>query len=78
MGSITSLSALQKYQGFIDFECLGKDDECWETCVSCKYEKATYPKVNQLRYDPFSQKYQGTLGQALNAFDDIFFLLVKL
>ena len=36
------------------------------------HKKATYTKANQLRYDSFSQKYQGTSGQVLNAFDDIF------
>ena len=38
------------------------------------YEKATYIKVNQLRYDYFSQKYQGTSGQVLVDFDGIFIL----
>ena len=42
------------------------------------YGKATYTKVNQLRYGYFSQKYQGTSGQVLNAFDDVFLLLVLL
>ena len=31
------------------------------------YGKATYTKVNQLRYDSFTQKYQSTLDQVLNA-----------
>ena len=34
--------------------------------------------VNQLRYDSFSQKYQGTSFQVLIAFNGIGFLLVKL
>ena len=40
--------------------------------------KATFIKVNQLRYDSLSQKYQGTLVQVLIAFNDIIFILVKL
>ena len=28
--------------------------------VCCMYRKATFIKVNQLRYDSLSQKYQGT------------------
>ena len=35
-------------------------------------------KVNQLRYDPLSQKYHGTSVQVLIAFNGIVFLLVKL
>ena len=35
-------------------------------------------KVNQLRYDSLSQKYQGTSVQVLIAFNGIIFLLVKL
>ena len=46
--------------------------------VCCMYEKATFIKVNQLRYDYFSQKYQGTSVQVLIAFNGIVFLLVKL
>ena len=40
------------------------------------FGKATYIKVNLLRYNSFSQKFQGTLGQVLIAFDGIPFLLV--
>ena len=42
--------------------------------------KATFIKVNQLRYDSLSQKYQRTCTsvQALIAFNGIVFLLVKL
>ena len=35
-------------------------------------------KVNQLRYDSLSQKYQGTSVQLLIALNGIIFLLVKL
>ena len=42
------------------------------------HEKASFIKVNQLRYDSFSQKYQGTSVQVLIAFNGIVFLLVKL
>ena len=45
------------------------------TCVCCIYEKVTYVKVNRLRYDSFTQKYQGTLGQVLIAFCGIFYSL---
>ena len=46
--------------------------------MGCMYGKATFIKVNQLRYDSLSQKYQGTSVQVLIAFDVIVFLLVKL
>ena len=42
------------------------------------YGKATFIKVNQLRYDFLSQKYQGTSVQVLIAFNGIVCLLVKL
>ena len=42
------------------------------------YGKATFIKVNQLRYDSLSQKYQGTSVQVLIALNSIVFLLVKL
>ena len=41
------------------------------------YGKATFIKVNQLRYDSLSQKYQGTSVQVLIALNGIVFLLVK-
>ena len=40
--------------------------------------KATFKKVNQLRYDSLSQKYQGTSVQVLIVLNGIVFLLVKL
>ena len=46
--------------------------------VGCMYGKATYIKVNQLRYDSLSQKYQVTSVQVLIALNGIIFLLVKL
>ena len=42
------------------------------------YGKATFIKVNQLRNDSLSQKYQGTSVQVLIAFNGIVFLLVIL
>ena len=41
------------------------------------YGKTTFIKVNQLRYDSLSQKYQGTSVQVLIALNGIVFLLVK-
>ena len=38
---------------------------------------AKFIKVNQLRYDSLSQKYQGTSVQVLIAFNGIIFHLVK-
>ena len=63
------------------FKCLGKADKCLETLLGENvavgmHGKATYTKVNQLRYDTFAQKYQGTSGQVLDAFDGIFYPLV--
>ena len=46
--------------------------------VDCMYGKATFIKVNQLRYDSLSQKYQGTSVQVLIVLNGIVFLLVKL
>ena len=37
------------------------------------YGKATFIKVNLLRYDSYSQKYQGTSVQVLIAFNGTFF-----
>ena len=42
------------------------------------YGKVTFIKVNQLRYDSLSQKYQGTSAQVLIALNGIVFLLLKL
>ena len=42
------------------------------------YGKATFIKINQLRYDSLSQKYQGTSVQVLIALNGIVFLLLKL
>ena len=41
-------------------------------------KKATFIKVNQLRYDSLSQKYQGTSVHVLIALTGIVFFLVKL
>ena len=38
---------------------------------------SNYIKVNQLRYDSFSQKYQGTSSQVLIYFDGIFLNVMK-
>ena len=46
--------------------------------VCCMYGKATFVKVNQLRYDSLSQIYLGTSDQVLIALNGIVFLLVKL
>ena len=40
------------------------------------YGKATFIKVNQLRYDSLSQKYQGTSVHVLFAVNGIVFLLL--
>ena len=42
------------------------------------YGKATFIKINQLRYDSLSKKYEGAPVQVLIAFNGIVFLLVKL
>ena len=41
------------------------------------YGKATFIKVNQLRYDSLSQKYQGTPVQVLIALNGIVFITCK-
>ena len=40
--------------------------------MGCIYGKATFIKVNQLRYDSLSQKYQGTSVQVLIALNGVF------
>ena len=45
--------------------------------VACR-ERPHFIKVNQLRYDSLSQKYQVTSVQVLIALNGIVFLLVKL
>ena len=78
-GKVTPLKALQKYSDFIEvFECLEKDEQCSDTLLDdhvefvCRmYGKPSYTSVNKLRYDSFAQKYQGTSGQVLSAFDCI-------
>ena len=50
------------------------DENVWVACM----EEATFIKVNQLKYDSLSQKYQGTSVQVLIALNGIVFLLVKL
>ena len=42
------------------------------------YGKATFIKVNQLRYDSLSHKYQGTSVQVLIALKGMVFLLKAL
>ena len=43
------------------------------------YGKATFfTKANQIRYNSFKQKYQGTSVQVPIALNDTYFLLVKL
>ena len=36
--------------------------------VCCMYGKAQFSSVNKLRYDSFSQRYQGTSRQVLSSF----------
>ena len=65
----------------MSFWMLGKDnkfrDIIWWKYVCCMYGTATFIKVSQLRYDSFSQKYQGTSVQVLIAFNGKVLLLVK-
>ena len=50
------------------------DENMWVAC----FGKATFIKVNQLRYGSLSQKYQGTSVKVLIALNGIVFILVKL
>ena len=78
-GKRTPLKALEKFPDFVEVFCgLGKNLTCSDTLlddlewfVCCMYGKAQYTSVNKLRYALFSQKYQGTSGQVLTAFDGI-------
>ena len=75
---------LPRFQHFRSTKTSNKFLNAWgkirsaETYVGCMYGKATFIKVNQLRYDSLSQKNQGTSVQVLIALNGIVFLLVKL
>ena len=73
----TSNKFLNAWGKIISVETL-LDENMFVACKKMMYGKATFIKVNQLRYDSFSQKYQGTSVQVLIAFNGIVFLLVKL
>ena len=38
-----------------------------ERCICCMYGVAQFSSINKLRYDSFSQKYQGTSRQVLSS-----------
>ena len=64
----TSNKFLNAWGKIISAETL-LDENMWVAC---------FIKVNQLRYDSLSQKYQGTSVQVLIALNGIVLLLVKL
>ena len=71
---ITPLKVLEKFPELMDvFGVLGSAILIGDlkSLVCCMYEKAQYSSVNKLRYDSFSQKYQGTSRQVLIAFADM-------
>ena len=65
---------LPPFQHFRSTKTSNKFLNAWGKIISAE----TLLDVNQLRYDSFSQKYQGTPFQVLIAFNGIGFLLVKL
>ena len=65
---------LPPFQHFRSTKTSNKFLNAWGKIISAE----TLLDVNQLRYDSFSQKYQGTSVQVLIAFNGIGFLLVKL
>ena len=65
---------LPPFQHFRTTKTSNKFLNAWGKIISAE----TLLDVNQLRYDSFSQKYQGTSVQILIAFNGIGFLLVKL
>ena len=76
---------LPRFQHFRSTKTSNKFLNAWGKIISAEtlldenmYGKATFVKVNQLRYDSLSQKYQGTSVQVLIALNGIVFLLVKL
>ena len=78
---------LPRFQHFRSTKTSNKFLNAWGKVISAEtlldenmwvYGKATIIKVNQLRYDSLSQKYQGTSVQVLIALNGIVFLLVKL
>ena len=70
----TSNKFLNPWGNIISAETL-LDENMWVACME-RLKKAI--KVNQLRYDSLSQKYQGTSVHVLIALNGIVFLLVKL
>ena len=75
---------LPQFQHFRSTKTSNKFLNAWgkiisaETLLDENMWVATFIKVNQLRYDSLSQKYQGTSVQVLIALNGIVFLLVKL
>ena len=69
----TSNKFLNAWGKIISAETL-LDENMWVACM----ERLHFIKVNQLRYDSLSKKYQGTSVQVLIALNGIVFLLVKL
>ena len=69
----TSNKFLNAWGKIISVETL-LDENMFVACM-IMYGKATFIKVNQLRYYSLSQKYQGTLVKVLIAFNGIVFLL---
>ena len=75
---------LPRFQHFRSTKTSNKFLNAWEKIISAEtlldenMWVATFIKVNQLRYDSLSQKYQGTSVQVLIALNGIVFLLVKL
>ena len=65
---------LPPFQHFRSTKTSNKFLNAWGKIISAE----TLLYVNQLRYDSFSQKYQGTSVQVLIAFNGIGFLLLKL
>ena len=65
---------LPSFQHFRSTRTSNKFLNAWGKIISAE----TLLDVNQLRYDSFSQKYQGTSVQVLIAFNGKGFLLLKL
>ena len=81
---LSEVKELPRFQHFRSTKTSNKFLNAWgkiisaETLLDENMWVATFIKVNQLRYDSLSQKYQGTSVQVLIALNGIVLLLVKL
>ena len=76
-GKVTHLKVLEKFPEFhrrhlwLGWKCNVFSNVIRRSGKACLHVWEGYSRINKLRYDLFSQKYQGSSGQVLGAFEDI-------